>query len=95
MPRFREPVGNSKKSIILLRNHFSSHNYVVSNFINAQITPNSSHALSFQVKVLIVDKGEKDRSIYSHYIQSDPNTNYQIFEPDNIKDALYSNVSFA
>ena len=61
----------------------------MSNFINAQIIPNSSHALSFQVKVLIVDKGEKDRSIYRHYIQSDPSTNYQIFETDNIKDALY------
>jgi PAS domain S-box-containing protein len=60
----------------------------MSSFINSQITPNSSHALSFQVKVLIVDKGEQDRSIYRHYIQSDPSTSYQIFETDNIKDAL-------
>jgi PAS domain S-box-containing protein len=60
----------------------------MSNPTNSQITRNSSQDLSFQVKVLIVDGGEKDRAIYRHYIQSDSTTNYQIFETDNIKDAL-------
>jgi PAS domain S-box-containing protein len=58
------------------------------NSVNSQITPNNSQILSFQVKVLIVDRSEKDRSIYRHYIESDPTTNYQILEADNIKDAL-------
>ncbi len=60
----------------------------MSNFINSPITLNNSQILSLQVKVLIVDRSEKDRSIYCHYIQSDAKTNYQILEADNIKDAL-------
>jgi PAS domain S-box-containing protein len=60
----------------------------MSNPTNSQITRNSSLDLSFQVKVLIVDGGEKDRAIYRHYIQSDFTTKYQILETDNIKDAL-------
>jgi PAS domain S-box-containing protein len=60
----------------------------MSNSLNSQIALNNSQILSFQVKVLIVDSSEKDRSIYSHYIESDATTNYQILEADNIKDAL-------
>ncbi|GBO54447.1 hypothetical protein APA_2395 [Pseudanabaena sp. lw0831] len=60
----------------------------MSNSPNSQITPNSSQRLSFQVKVLIVSSGEKDRSIYRHYIQTDSTTNYQILETDNVNDAL-------
>jgi len=41
-----------------------------------------------QVKVLIVDPNTTDVSIYRHYIQSDPTYQYQIFDTDNIKDAV-------
>jgi signal transduction histidine kinase/CheY-like chemotaxis protein len=60
----------------------------MSNSPSSQIAPNNSQILSFQVKVLMVDSSEKDRSIYRHYIESDATTNYQILETDNIKDAL-------
>jgi PAS domain S-box-containing protein len=58
------------------------------NSINSPISLNNSQSSPTQVKVLIVDTSEQDRSIYRHYIQSDVTTNYQISESDNIKEAL-------
>ena len=59
------------------------------NFANNLISSHNSQSLPTQVKVLIVDNSEKDRSIYRHYIQADVTTNYQITESDNIKEALF------
>lgn len=58
------------------------------NSANNLISSHNSQSLPTQVKVLIVDNSEKDRSIYRHYIQADVTTNYQISESDNIKEAL-------
>ena len=60
----------------------------MSNFANSLISSHNSQSSPSQVKVLIVDNSEKDRSIYRHYIQADVTTNYQILESDNIKEAL-------
>jgi PAS domain S-box-containing protein len=60
----------------------------MSNFANSLISSHDSQSSPSQVKVLIVDNSEKDRSIYRHYIQADVTTNYQILESDNIKEAL-------
>ena len=60
----------------------------MSNFANSLISSHNSQSSPSQVKVLIVDNSEKDRSIYRHYIQADATTNYQILESDNIKEAL-------
>ncbi|OIP72896.1 MAG: hypothetical protein AUK48_10870 [Oscillatoriales cyanobacterium CG2_30_44_21] len=42
-----------------------------------------------QLKVLIVDADTTDVAIYRHYIQSDPVYYYQVFDTNNIKDALH------
>jgi PAS domain S-box-containing protein len=84
----KTPTEHRKKSIISLSELFHSNKHVMSNSLNSQIAPNNSQILSFQVKLLIVDSSEKDRSIYRHYIESDTTTKYQILETDNIKDAL-------
>jgi PAS domain S-box-containing protein len=60
----------------------------MSNSANSLILSHNSQSSPTQVKVLIVDNSEKDRSIYRHYIQADVTTNYQILESDNIKEAL-------
>lgn len=34
--------------------------------------------------ILIVDDSENDRSLFRHYIESDPNNNYRILEAETI-----------
>lgn len=60
----------------------------MSNPINKLITSNNLQSLPAPIKLLIVGSSEKDRSIYRHYIQADSTTKYQIFETDNIQEAL-------
>ncbi|MFM7602683.1 MAG: two-component system response regulator, partial [Pseudanabaena sp.] len=60
----------------------------MSNSVNSLLLSNNSQSSPTQVKVLIVDSNEKDRSIYRYYIQTDVTTNYQILESENIKDSL-------
>ena len=57
-------------------------------FVNTPISSNTSQSKPSQIKVLIVEDGEKDRSIYCHYIYSDPTHSYQIFETDQIQEAF-------
>ncbi len=60
----------------------------MSNPINSLIPSNNLQSLPAPIKLLIVDSSEKDRSIYRNYIQGDSTTKYQIFEADNIQEAL-------
>jgi PAS domain S-box-containing protein len=60
----------------------------MSNPVNGLLSSNNLQSLPAPIKLLIVDSSEKDRSIYRHYIQGDSTTKYQIFEADNIQEAL-------
>ncbi|NUN64783.1 response regulator [Pseudanabaena biceps] len=57
-------------------------------FYGSDILFKDLQSLPKQIRVLIATRFQQDAAIYRYYIQSDPTSSYEIFEADNIKNAL-------